>query len=588
MRTFPFSRKIPWYLPLIFLLLLIATSSAGYLYYQGQKKQIKKEKLNELLAIADLKVGQIVDWRKERLGDATTIFDNFFLAPHVQYLIRNPSSSKGKKEIFEWMESFKKSYRYGDIFLVDREGAVLLSDSGDEGAIDPETKRLASMAMERKTVVFSDLYRAGVNGKIILSLAVPVLARWRDTSFPIGVIFLRMSPSDFLYPLIRSWPTPSRSAETMLVRSEGNDVLYLNELRYRAGAALTLRVPIVDQGVPAAAVASGREGIFEGLDYRGITVLAAVRSIPGSSWALVSKVDAEEVYAPVRSRLWDVMLVIVLCIISAGGGVILIWRKQEEREQRKYREYLEETVKERTAELEMVNRHLEASYRDMESFSYSVSHDLRTPLIAIRGFSGKLYKEYADRLDDRGRDLLDIVSGSAGKMEHLINDLLAFSRVSAREINHVRIDTGDLVREVVEELKLTLGERTVKVEIRNLPSAFGDPSMIRQVFSNLLSNALKFTEPKKNALIEVGGSERTGDQLYYVKDNGIGFEMKQGDRLFSIFQRLHDEKEFAGTGVGLAIVKRIIEKHGGTVWAEGRPGEGAIFSFTLPKKAVTG
>ncbi len=247
----------------------------------------------------------------------------------------------------------------------------------------------------------------------------------------------------------------------------------------------------------------------------------------------------------------------------------------------------EEALESRTADLERINRELEAAYRDMESFSYSVSHDLRSPLIAIGGFCRVLLEHYHDRLDATGGDLLRRIGANESRMERLIDDILAFSRIGIREIRTTEIDMERLARSVCEELATAgMGTKNLHFNVGSLPRALGDPSMIRQVFSNLLSNAIKFTEPRDVATIEIWGRPEGDELLFCVKDNGVGFSMDDYDKLFGLFQRLHGPEKFAGTGVGLAIIKRIVEKHGGRVWAEGEPGKGAAFYFTLPKKTA--
>lgn len=248
------------------------------------------------------------------------------------------------------------------------------------------------------------------------------------------------------------------------------------------------------------------------------------------------------------------------------------------------RKEVEEAIGKLNKDLQTRAAELEASYRDMESFSSSASHDLRSPLIKIHTLSRILLKDYADTLDDNGGQLLNVIQENAKKMEQLINDLLAFSRVSTQEIQTSEIDMGALTQEVFQELKSATGNRRVHLEMNDLPPASCDRSMMRQVFANLLSNAIKYTEPKEIAIIEVGGIIEGNETIYYVKDNGVGFDMEHADKLFNIFQRLHSHEEFEGTGIGLVIVKRIVEKHGGRVWAEGMPKEGAKFCFALPIK----
>ena len=236
------------------------------------------------------------------------------------------------------------------------------------------------------------------------------------------------------------------------------------------------------------------------------------------------------------------------------------------------------------AETRLTNAQLQDANAEMRAFSYSVAHDLRAPLRAINGFAQVLEEDHAPELTPDARQSLGRITANASKMDHLIDDLLALSKVSMQSLQTGKVEMNELVRNVYQEVLETQPGRQVDIQIASLPPAEGDTSLLRQVWYNLIGNALKFTRDRPQTHIEIGGNVAGPEfATYFIRDNGAGFDMRYADKLFGAFQRLHRPTEFEGTGIGLALVHRIIHRHGGTIWAEGEENKGAFFAFTLPE-----
>ena len=264
-------------------------------------------------------------------------------------------------------------------------------------------------------------------------------------------------------------------------------------------------------------------------------------------------------------------LAIVFLLVK---GFLIHWEARK-------RNLAEENLKQANERLERRTAELSETNIELESFAYSVAHDLRAPLRHIAGYSSVLAQDYGPRLDTEGLRCLTTIVDSARRMGRLVDDLLALSQIGRKELEFQETELDSLVAQVVEELAPESAGRELEWHIGDLFSAECDPGLMKQVFANLLSNAVKYTRTQQHAVIEVGQSTQNGEQVIFIRDNGVGFEMQYADKLFGVFQRLHKARDFEGTGVGLAIVQRIIRKHGGRIWAEAALDQGATFFFTL-------
>lgn len=700
--------------------MLIATvalvGALGFLYYKSADAALRKDVANDLEAVAELKARQIVDWREERFNAGLAVMKNPLIGEPVQRFLRGQADAVSTDRMTRWLQTIQERHLASRVILVDADGEVRLVFPADKTDFGPAAATAAKEAIASNQVTLSDLHRDKSSGKIQLDLIVPILAPEAtpaDSATSIGAVILELNPERFLYPLIQSWPTASPSAETLLVRREGDDVVYLNELRHRKGAALLLRFPMSKEDLPAARAVRGQTGLVEGADYRGVPVLTYVRDVPGANWFIVAKVDRQEAYAPLRlqtvmigvitgllllafslsvglirrqrrvrfyreqaetgneaSRMATVVresndaitiqdfdgriiawnrgaelmygygeaeaLAMNIELLTAPGKVVEqqnfirrlregevvnsletqrvtkdgrvldIWmtvtklvddagtpigiasterditaRKRAKEEVHKLNTELENRVVERTAQLEVANK-------ELESFSYSVSHDLRAPLRHVQGYVDMLARDAGDHLSDKSQHYMKTIQDASREMGILIDDLLAFSRMGRAEMIETRVNLDSLGQDMVSNLKTTSIERNIVWKIQCLPDVQADPAMLKQVLTNLLGNAMKFTGTRDPAEIEIGSAGMEGGRIiFFVRDNGVGFDPQYTHKLFGVFQRLHRSDEFEGTGIGLANVRRIITRQGGRVWAEGKLNHGATFYFTLKPSSTS-
>lgn len=311
---------------IVFLLLTVALCTAGYLLFRYEKKNITSDKHNELAAISQLKVDQIVNWRKERLGDANAIFYNKSFTNNIKQYLGGINRNQNYREAFNWLTVIQKNYGYSSFLIEDTNlNPVIKSLPTDQ--LYEFGNKIAREAIKKKTIIFSDIHSNSILGRH-LDLVIPLYSSPENRKGLTALLFFRIDPTKFLFSLIQTWPTPSRSSETMLVRREGDSVVFLNELRHRKNTALRLKFPITDTIHPAVKAISGITGTTKGIDYRGVEVLANINKVPGTSWYIVAKVDADEIYRPVRLLSYGILGFTVLLVLIAALIIYLIWKRQ--------------------------------------------------------------------------------------------------------------------------------------------------------------------------------------------------------------------------------------------------------------------
>ena len=393
------------------------------------------------------------------------------------------------------------------------------------------------------------------------------------------VTMLKVTHCDFgfiveLSSILGSKPRLIPQAITSLVSDEAIQKMYAQFLSGELGFEHLepLYGPVIANG--KAFTISGPSGAVQhAAALLGIPQLIAFLGLPlYSNKELVGVL----VLADGRSSLGDETMAHVEPLATACGSVLGARKLDRQRRQ------TEETLRRSNLDLEARSVQLKAANAELESFSYSVSHDLRSPLRAVDGFSRVLQEDYADKLDVEGQDLLQRMRAASQRMDRLIDGILDLSRMSRGELRRTTVDLSNLAERIARDLRSTNPRRQVEFAVAPGLVVNADPDLLRTAIENLLGNAWKFTRHHPQARIEIGTAQREGEQVYFVRDNGAGFDMSHASRMFGAFQRFHTQAEFEGTGIGLANVQRVIHRHGGRVWAEGEVEKGATFFFTLP------
>jgi len=614
---------------LIFLLLAFAGIPLvlfGTLVFSKARTGLENVRIAQLNNIADLKKDKIDTFFDERKADIRSARHFLNIRRNLPLLAARPDKgarAAAARELDGQLIPFQAASGYLDVMLADRQGRIIyVSEHAHRGSLGKLLPDRRIFEAGKKDIYFTDVFEGESPDAGYKMFAVAPVHGLNGEFAGEVVIEIDMGP---IYRFIMDSTGLGTTGEALIVRREGNDVLFLSPLADAPGAALKKKVAFDEKaGVPAQMAARGETGSGLTVDYGGVEVLAAWRHIPSLRWGLVTKIDAAEAFAPVRQLQTIVVsmgLIMALAgvaaaslisravtrpvhelqkgaeAIAAGDLTHRVGTSAHDEIGRLSRTFdamtiaLERDIAERKkAEEEILGlnnqlqhhvRQLEESNRELEAFSYSVSHDLRSPLRSIAGFSQALLEDYQARLDAEGRDFLNRIVAATVRMGQLIDDLLKLSRIARMELKREQVDLSSMAATIVARIQENHPGREATFVIAPGLTASGDERLLTVVLENLFANAWKFSEKNPATVIEFGANHQGGYIEFFVKDNGAGFDMAYAGKLFSPFQRLHRETEFSGTGIGLATVKRILNRHGGRVRIEGEVDKGTTVYFTL-------
>ncbi len=540
-------------------MVFLSVISAGILFYLSQKRKIENEKQDVLAAITSLKVEDITEWRREHIRDGDIISNDLTTIKLISSFFDNGNKAEIKRELLLWMQSFIKNYDYQSFLLLDNTRSVRLSFPPLDSGISNSLIATTPDEYDSNNINLTDLRTSNGFPGIYIDLVIPLIAT--DKNINIGTAVLRIDPENILFPLIQSWPAPSKSSETLLLRREGDSVLYLNELRHQKNTALRLKIPLSNNTLPASRAATGFEGAFEGRDYRNIRVISFMKKIPDTPWVMVAKVDKDEIYSPLNELIALISIIAFLVILSAGFMIAFYLRKENEI---------------RLYELNATK----------DKFFSIIAHDLKSPFNSIIGLSD-LLSEKMHKKDYEGiEEYTEIIQNSAWRAMDLLKNLIVWSQLQTGRLDFrpEPVDLISMIIEVTELSKYSAFQKSISIT-REIPpdlTIIADKAMINTVLRNLISNAIKFTNP--GGKVVISAAENENEVMVTVRDNGIGVKKEIIDKLFLIDSNVSrpGTQGEEGTGLGLILCRDFVVKHGGRIWAESEDGKWMRVTFTIP------
>ncbi|HJP63831.1 MAG TPA: ATP-binding protein [Mucilaginibacter sp.] len=589
-RIFLGSLSIQQRLPLLIcFFLLSAITIYGFANYYSLRKAT--------LTVGKVRLGRLANQISTMFGQSAqvvvTTMDTIAKQPSVKGCLQS-GGREFRSETLAELDKLHRDTSWVSVTLLDSNLKVILRSEKSKTDVKVPVKEVLSfMKVAPNSAMVGKIYN--VNGLMYYPAVATIADKDHIKGYIVGWQSLRVTPQAV---------------------SQFSHLLGVGAVLYIENSDASMWTDLL-KPLPNPAFKAGQMGeLIEYKDTHGVDLMASAKEVPFTHWVAVVEFPQTAILEGVGSFtnlivisgfLLTIIGIIAAWVVSRNitkplneltkaataisqgnySSSVDIYRKDELGElanafntmtAKVYKMYqdLDNKVTERTTQLQNANKELEA-------FSYSVSHDLRTPLRAVNGYSIMLKEDYEDKLDAEGVRIINNIINNAKTMGQLIDELLAFSRLGKKELALAKVDMKPLVQTVIEELLDNEAREKYNIDIGALPASKADKSMIKQVLMNLVGNAIKYSSKRTDPLIEIRGQEEENRMVYSVKDNGVGFDMAYAGKLFGVFQRLHSQEEFEGTGVGLALVKRIIDKHGGEIWAEAEENKGATFYFSLPK-----